>query len=345
MIINNFEFIKKITEAHGPSGSEEDVREIIKEELKSFVDEFSFDNLGSIICRLNKDAKGPKVAILAHMDEVGFLVQDITEKGCLKVYKNGGINPFVALNKEVIIKTRKNNYIKGIISTEKDLKDLKIEDLFIDIGMRTKDDIKKLGIRIGDSVSFSRKTEYLGEDNIISKSWDDRVGCILGIDILKRLKNADLNCDLYFVGSVQEEIGTRGGKTSMDLLNPDIVLVIDVATAKEKTRKYGEGPCIVIADKLALGNKTLINYCADIGDEFNINYQFDFLGGGGTDNGPTTLTKSGIAGVSIILPVKNCHTPNTILNIGDYENTNKLLEKIIINIENNLLLDIYSYKL
>lgn len=350
MIKENFEYIKKITEAHSPPGREDEVRNLIVEQLKDVAEEILYDNLGSIICRLSKNYHAPKVALVAHMDEVGFLIKSITKEGYLKLYPLGGIDPHIALGSVVTVMNRFSEKIEGIIFTDKNLKDLTFDDLLLDIGCGNQSEVVEMKVRMGDSVTFQRETKFLNKKNIVSKAWDDRVGCILGIEIMKKLKNSKIKNDIYFVGTVQEEIGTRGGKTALAKLNPDVAIILDVATAKdtpgvkEKSRNYGKGPCFVIADKLALGNRVLLNYFTDLCEEEKIPYQLDFLSGGGTDNGPATATKYGVPGISIIIPVRNCHTPNTLLNIEDFENTLKILLKAIEKLDEKVMKSIFEFK-
>ncbi|WP_293723779.1 M20/M25/M40 family metallo-hydrolase [uncultured Cetobacterium sp.] len=345
-MLKNFEFIKKITEAHGPAGFEDEVRDIIKEELKNVCTQFDYDNLGSIICELSKN-KNLKVAIMAHMDEVGFLVERITKEGNIKVYNLGGIDPILVQNNILEIKTYFGKKIKGILSSETSSKETKIEDLYIDIGCRSLEEVKEMGVEIGNSISFTTETKYLDENNLVSKSWDDRVGCILAVELLKDLKKEKLEYELYFIGTVQEEIGTRGGKTAINKLQPDIIINLDVATAKknsDNTRTYGKGPCLVVADKLALGNKVLLREVVEISKRIEAKYQLDFLKGGGTDNGPGSNSGNGIPGISIILPVKNCHTPYTVINEEDYKECYKILKEFLLNIDEKILDKIYYYK-
>lgn len=330
-MLNNFQFIKKMTEAHSPSGSEEEVRELVKEELKNSCTFFDYDNLGSIICGLTNNKKF-KVAIMAHLDEVGYLVENITKDGKIKLFQLGGIDPVIALNSVVTIKTYSNKKIYGVVMSNVAAKDTKLENLYIDINCETEQEARSMGIEKGDSVTFSTETIYLNNGDILAKALDDRIGCVLGIELLKEFANSKLSYDLYFVGTVQEEIGTRGGKTAIEKLKPDLVINLDVATAKENTRMYKKGPCLVIADKLALGNKHLLHKFIDIGKKKGINYQLDFLKGGGTDNGPASNHGIGIPGISIILPVKNCHTPNTIVNEQDYLDTFNLLKEFFVHL-------------
>lgn len=333
-MLNNFEFIKKITEAHSPSGSEEEVQEIIYDELKETCLSFEYDNLGSIICNLN-GGKNLKVAIMAHMDEVGYLVESITKDGKLKLFSLGGIDPIIAINRIVNIKTYSSNKIQGVIMSNTSPKETKLENLYIDINCNSREEVKNLGVEIGDSVTFKADTKYLDENNIVAKAIDDRIGCVLGVELLKEMKKYSLNYNLSFIASVQEEVGTRGGKTSIEKLKPDLVINLDVATAKENTRIYGNGPCLVVADKLALANKPLLHRFIDIGRDKNIDFQLDFLKGGGTDNGPASNSGIGIPGISIVIPVKNCHTPHTVINEKDYTNTFTLLKEFFLQLNEN----------
>lgn len=336
-MLKNIEFIKKITEAHSPSGSEEEVREIIYNELKDSCSSFDYDNLGSIICNLNT-GNSFKVVIMAHMDEVGYLVESITKDGKLKLYQLGGIDPTIAINSRVSIKTYSSKKIQGIIMSNTSPKETKLENLYIDINCDSSEEVRDLGIEIGDSVTFTSTTEYLDESNIIAKALDDRIGCVLGVEVLKEIKKYPLKYNLTFIGSVQEEVGTRGGKTSIEKVKPDLVINLDVATAKESTRIYKKGPCLVVADKLALANKQLLHKFMEIGKEKNIKFQLDFLKGGGTDNGPASNSGIGISGISIIIPIKNCHTPNSIINEEDYINTFNLLKEFFLCIDENFSL-------
>lgn len=342
-----FNLIKKLTELNGVPGREENVRDFILGELKEYLEEVKFDGLGSIICkRKNISKKIPKykVAIVSHMDEVGFLVKSIEKNGTLRIHSLGSISPLVAFNSQVEVETRTKQIFKGIIlSDTAQLKDITMENLYVDIGLSSEEDVKLLKITEGNSITFNTQTIKLENTNqILGKAFDDRLGCSLGIELFKKIKNKKLDLDLYFIGSVQEEIGTRGGKTSLEIVNPDIVIVLDVATAKDsmgiknKSRYIGKGPCIVLCDKYSVGNRELINLISDVAEENNIPYQFDILSGGGTDNAPASLNNGGTISTSIIIPIKNCHSPYSMVDLSDYAHTLQLLEKIILklNIEN-----------
>lgn len=335
-IMFDLNLMNSLTEAHGPSGRENEVRQVLYQALKNDCDDLYFDGLGSLIARLNKQATGPKIALIAHMDEVGFLVQKITDDGYLKLFKLGGIDPLIALNSEIEIKMRSGNKIKGIVFSDKPYSHLNMDDLFVDIGASCYEQVERMGVEIGDSAVFATRSQSLNDTgNFVAKSFDDRIGCLLGVELMRRLSKQDLACDLYFVATAQEEIGTKGGHTAIETLKPDLVFVIDVASTKHtpnaqtKSRVYGKGPCLVVADKGALGHYGLFNHVCDVAKEKAVRVQRDFLLGGGTDNGAATLTNGGLAGLAIVLPVKNCHTPYTLFHQDDYLAARYLLEHVL----------------
>lgn len=346
----NTDLMVSLTQAHGPSGREDEVRSVLYHALKDVADEITFDGLGSIVARLNSQATGPKVAVIAHMDEVGFLIQHITVDGYLKLFKLGGIDPFIALNSEIEIKTRSGKKYRGIVFTDKSLANLTMDDLFVDIGAVDQTAVIDMGIDIGDSAVFATQTRELNNSgNFIAKSFDDRIGCLLGVELMQACALQPLDCDLYFIGSAQEEVGTKGGKTATEMLRPDIVIVLDVASTKHtpnhrsERRVYGKGPCLVVADKCALAHYPLLNHISDVAKSHQITVQRDFLAGGGTDNGAATLVGSGIAGMAIILPVKNCHSPYTLVNLDDYHACLSLLEHTVTGFTSATLATLYSY--
>lgn len=348
--MTDFSLLAQLNNAHGPSGREEEVRKVICDALAPIADEITFDGLGSVIARLNRHATGPKVAVVAHMDEVGFLIREIRPDGLLKVFKLGGIAPAVAINSELEIKTRSGKKYTGLVWSNKAAAELTIDDLWVDVGASNADDVLSMGIEIGDSAVFAtRHFDLNNSGNLVAKALDDRIGCWLGIELMRTLADKALPCDLYFVASVQEEVGTKGGKTAIEQLRPDVVLVLDVATAKHVSsssgsqRIYGNGPCLVVADKIALGHYPLLNFVSDVAKEFGISVQRDFLAGGGTDNGPATLVGSGIAGLAIILPVRNCHSAYTQVNQHDATQCLSLLQQVITQLDEMQKARLYPY--
>lgn len=348
--MTDFSLLARLNNAHGPSGRESEVRKVLCDVLASVADEITFDGLGSVIARLNRQATGPKVAVVAHMDEVGFLIREIRSDGLLKVFKLGGIDPMVAVNSEVEVKTRSGKKYTGLIWSNKPIPELTMDDLWLDVGADSREDVLAMGIEIGDSAVFATRHFALNDSgNLVAKAIDDRIGCWLGAELMRTLAHSPLQCDLHFVATVQEEVGTKGGKTAIEQLKPDVVIVLDVATAKHADaqsgtqRVYGNGPCLVVADKIALGHYPLLNFVSDVAKEQGIQVQRDFLAGGGTDNGPATMVGHGIAGLAIILPVRNCHSAYTQVSQNDALNCLALLQQTITQLDETQTARLYSY--
>lgn len=200
----NGELLKKLVDAFSPSGDERIVAEIIKDEIKSYVDEIIIDSLGNLIA--HKKGNGKKVMVAAHMDQIGLLITDIDEKGFLRFTNIGGISPYISYGQRVVFK---NGGI-GIVYAESmdDMSKLKLENMYIDIGVNSREEAEKR-IGIGDTCVYISQY-YEDENNVISGCLDDRIGCYVLIEALKDLKNVEN--DIYFVFTTQEEVGLRGAK-------------------------------------------------------------------------------------------------------------------------------------
>ena len=349
--MKDFDFLKRISEANGIPGAEDEVREVIKNEVREYCNEFIYDNLGSIIAVKKGRREDLKVSIVGHMDEVGFVVRSIEKNGFLRVFPLGGWNPHMILASKVTITSYEGKQFTGVMITDKSTKDISFDDVYIDLGISCSEEIEKIGIRPGDMVTPYREVEVLnGTKNILGKAWDDRIGCATIVSVLKQLKDIEHNNIVYGVGSVQEEVGTRGGKTTTAVVKPDIAIVVDVASTKDtpslvgKGRKLNEGPCLVVCDKLAIGNKKLLNLFVDTAKEENIDFQYDILSGGGTDSGTVHLYEKGIPSLSVVIPVRYAHTGTTIVNYDDYQKTVKLIASVVKKLNKEFLDELYSYK-
>jgi len=342
----NFSLLKKLTEISGVSGDERFIRSIIKEELTPYSETIRYDNLGSIICYQQYDPQKPTIALIAHIDEVGFLIQDIDKNGFIRLYALGGISPHQVIGTRVLI----NHKLLGCIYSDKDpSKDITINNLYVDAGFTTKEEVLSNKIRIGHSISFRVETEYWKNQGIIAgKALDNRISCYIGIEVFKQLFNKQLDSNLIFIGTVQEEVGTRGAITSMNVIELDMAIILDVASSKDilpssKSRLLKYGPCLCIADKSALGNQQIIQLFSEIADNHGIPYQYDILGGGGTDTGAVSLHNKGIPAMAVITPVRYCHTATSLVHQDDILHTITLLIKSIESITQDNYLNILPY--
>ena len=295
--------------------------------FEDYVDEIEVDALGNLIVR--KKGNGKKIMISAHMDQIGLMVTNIDEKGFLRFTNVGGISPFVSLSQKVVFE----NGVVGIIDSEpvEDIGKLKLENMYIDIGVFSKEEAESK-INIGDVCVY--KTEYDENENVVSsKCIDDRVGCFVAIEAIKKIKD-NVN-DLYFVFTVQEEVGLRGARTSAYRINPDMGIALDVSdsgdTPKAKTFAVGlgKGTAIKVKDNSILTHPKVKELMVDVAKENNIEYQMEVLEFGGTDSGAIHLTREGIPSGVISIPTRYVHSTVEMASKKDIISSIDLLIKIL----------------
>ncbi|STI82505.1 fructose-specific phosphotransferase system protein FrvX [Escherichia coli] len=219
-LVMNIELLQQLCEASAVSGDEQEVRDILINTLEPCVNEITFDGLGSFVAR--KGNKGPKVAVVGHMDEVGFMVTHIDESGFLRFTTIGGWWNQSMLNHRVTIRTHKGVKIPGVIGsvaphalTEKQKQQpLSFDEMFIDIGANSRDEVEKRGVAMGDFISPEANFACWGEDKVVGKALDNRIGCAMMAELLQTVNNPEIT--LYGVGSVEEEVGLRGAQTSAE---------------------------------------------------------------------------------------------------------------------------------
>lgn len=335
-------FLKELVEAHGVPGYEDDVAKVMEKHLKG-VGPFSKDRLGSFICEKMGDAKGPKVMLAGHLDEVGFMVRSITKEGFIRFLPLGGWWGHVVLGQRLIIKTKSGDVL-GVVGSkpphelrEDDRKKvLEIKDMFIDVGATTEWDVKKnLDIRAGDPiVPDSAFAVMANPDLLLAKAWDNRIGCALAAETALRLRDAKHPNILQVVATVQEEVGLRGAKTSASKLRPDVALALDVGIAHdtpgtEGDEKLGGGPLVVIYDATSIPNRKLRDLVIDTAKALKIPLQFEAVERGGTDAGRIHLSGEGVPSLSMGIPARYIHSHVSIIHRGDYEATVKLLVAVV----------------
>jgi len=324
------DLLRKLIDAYGISASEEEVRAIIAKEIKPYVTEVRTDNLGNLIAR--KKGPEPRVMLAAHMDEIGLVLRSIDGEGRIYFSSIGGIVPLTILGQRVLIEGRKK--IQGVITTREindniAVKELpKMENMYIDTGLGKKE-LEKYA-ETGNYISLIQESSFLGDGNILcGKALDDRIGCYILIELAKRLKKA--KCEIYYVFTVQEEIGLYGAKTSAYTVNPAWAVAVDTTNADtvEGTKKLGKGPCITIKDAAMLGNKCINNWLKDIARKEKIPLQKDVSDAGSTDALTIALSRGGIPATVVSVVVENIHSTVGVAHRADIENAIKLLEKLL----------------
>jgi tetrahedral aminopeptidase len=317
------ELLKKLSEAYGPSGREEEVARIIRDEIKNYVDETFTDHLGNLYAV--KKGSGAKIMIAAHMDEIGMIVTYVDEKGFLRFSNVGGLQPYILVGQRVIF----GNGTVGTIGMEKldDIKKLALDKLYIDIGATTKEDAKQK-VNVGDIATYHREAASAG-NRVIGKAMDNRAGCAVLVKVMQELGSTDN--EIYAVFTAQEEVGLRGSRTSSYRIDPDLGLAIDVTLVGDTPEApvmdvaLGKGPAIKVKDSSVICHPRLKDALIEMAETREIPYQLEVLVAGGTDAGAIHLTKEGIPAGVISVPCRYVHTPGEMVDIEDMNNAVKLL--------------------
>lgn len=316
--------IEKLVNTFGPSGYESRVRDLILETIKDDVDEYRIDALGNLITRKGTLKEGGKrIMVSAHMDEIGLMVTHVDEQGFAYVTNLGGVRPLNCMSNRVVFA----DGTEGMLCA-RDMENGKIPTMdkyFVDTGASSREECK---VKIGDPAVFVGRFVDMG-DKWMSKTMDDRIGCLIAIEALKAIK--DSPNEVWFVFSVQEEVGLRGAKTAAYGVDPEIGIAVDVTLCNdtpglvERNLKLGAGPCIKAKDGYLIGTPWLNNALYDAAERAGIPYQIEVLRGSGTDAGAITLTRSGVPSSAISVTCRHVHTPSEMVDVNDVKQAIKLL--------------------
>ncbi|WP_456327368.1 M42 family metallopeptidase [Archaeoglobus sp.] len=336
-----FELLKKLCDAHGISGYEDEVREIVKAELESYVDEIKVDKLGNLICI--KNGSEFKEMVCAHMDEIGFMVKHIDDKGFIRFTPIGGWFSQIALGQRVILHGSKGK-VYGVVGCkpphvmrdDERKKAVEFKDMFIDVGAESKDEVRDMGIEIGTPITIDRELVKMGK-RVTGKALDDRAGLAVMIEALKRTKS---DATIYAVATVQEEVGLKGARVSAFAIEPDVALALDVCVATdfpgaESTHmdiKLGKGPAITIVDASGRGliaTRNVIRWLKETAEKNEIPYQLEVAEGGTTDATAIQLTKAGIPSGVVSIPARYIHSPVEVVDMRDMENSANLVARAL----------------
>lgn len=336
--------LKELTEADGVPGYESEIRKVLDAHLKK-LGKVTRDKMGSLICRSPGNTISPKILLASHMDEIGFMVKHINSDGFIKFTPLGGWWDQVLLTQRVRIKTKKGDIIGVIgakpphlIPQDERTKTVIKKNMYIDIGAKSNKEVEKTGIRIGDPViPVSEFTELSIPNTYMSKAFDDRVGCAVLISVLEKIKNLkNPNC-IYGAATVQEEVGVRGATTCVEMVYPDVAIILESDIAgdvpgirpDESSTKMGEGPSLLMYDSRMIPNLKLRNLIIDTAKKEKIPLQFTTMEGGATDGSIIHLHKHGVPTIVIGVPTRHIHSHNSIIKRVDIDNTIELVIKIL----------------
>ncbi|MBN1628142.1 MAG: M42 family metallopeptidase [Thermoleophilia bacterium] len=329
--------LKRFSDAHGLSGYEDEVAALLRAELESLVDEVTTDKMGNVVATRRGD--GPTVMVAAHMDEIGLMVQHIDDDGYLRVVPVGGWSDQTILGQRVLISTRDGKRIHGVVGSkpphmmdaEDRKKIIKIKDMFIDCGATSVDSATTLGVEIGSPITLDRELVPLGDDLVTGKALDNRAGCVMMVWALRLLRRKKVRATIQAVGTVQEEVGLKGARTSAFGLEPDAAIATDVTIpgdhpglSKTDSRLVvGGGPGITIIDAAGRGviaRRPVVRWLRETAENAAIPYQLEVGNAGNTDATAISISRTGVPCTVITVPTRYIHSPVEVLSLRDLEN-------------------------
>jgi putative aminopeptidase FrvX len=319
--------IKQLTEAYGPPGYEQAVRDLIKSQVTPLADRVETDPLGNlhVIKERRAAAEGVTIMLAAHLDEIGLMLSYIDEQGFGRFTTLGMVRPETLIGNRAIF----TNGALGVINIEKWPLNEKLDGshrkLYLDFGVSSK---KEAPVRIGDVAGFERPFVDLG-DTLVAKSMDDRIGCAILVETLKQLKQTPH--EVHFVFTVQEEVGLRGATTAAYKVHPDISIAVDVTDSgdlperKHFEVKMGQGPAIKVMDRGMLAHPGLKTWLVQTATKYKIPYQLEILTLGTTDATAMQLAHEGSAAGAVSIPCRHVHTPSEMVSYSDVQQAVQLL--------------------
>jgi endoglucanase len=331
------EKLERLSNAFGVAGFEDEVREVILDMVSPYVDSWEVDPLGNLIC---SRGEGETVMLDAHMDEVGFMVRWIEEDGFLRLSPLGGWDARILLGHRITVRTRGGEKRLGVIGAapphilkeEERKRVVPLEDLFVDVGARSRAEAEELGIHLGDPATIHYPFQEIREGYVTGKAFDDRAGCLVAIEALRLLSREELPYRLVVNFAVCEEGGLRGAKAAAYRIAPKLALALEgtigadfpgVPQAKQPVR-LGQGPAITLADRSIIVSPRLVRFLEEIAEAEDIPYQYKLPAYGGTDAGAIHTERGGILAGVISVPCRYIHSPVSTLLLSDLEATLRL---------------------
>jgi endoglucanase len=342
LIEMDIELLRRLSDAFGPPGAEDEPREILRAELEGVADEVRVDKLGNIFFHHRGDDEAPVVMLAAHTDEVALLTTYIEEKGFLRFHTLGGIPAGILPGQRLVFKGRKGP-LRGIIGTkpphimteEERKKPADMASLFVDVGAESREAAEEKGCHIGMTGVFDVRFTELGGGYVRGKAFDDRAGCYVMAEAFKALVGHP--CNVVAVGTVQEEVGLRGARTSAWQVDPDYGLAIEGTFAADvpgssphqTSAELRKGPVVTIADRSVIAHPKVLQAIMDAAEAESIPYQFKKIPSGGTDAGAIHLTKAGVPSGTIATPCRYIHGPAAVTHVEDLKNTVRLVTAFV----------------
>ena len=324
--------LERICGAPGISSFEQEIGRILEEEYTSLGFACEKDRLGSVVADKCKDQPGPKMMVAAHMDEVGFMVEEIDENGFLKVRPIGSWWSHLILGQWYTVVTKDNRQYPALMGSmathglpaEIKNKTVKMEDAYLDLGAGSQEEVRSLGIAVGDMVSPWTHFEVMQNPKYVScKAFDDRIGNYIMLEAAKELRG-ETHTPLYLANAVQEEPGLRGARTAVEWVHPDIAFAIDTTLAGDTPANHnicalGKGVVLSMIDSNSIAPRKLVKYVEGICKKHHIDYQYAVFNKGGTDSGNIHKAFDGVLNMTLSIPIRYMHTNHSMIHTDDVE--------------------------
>ena len=354
------QLLAELSNASGPSGFEGSVRAILEREMRSAGLEISTDGLGSVIGVLRGSADQPRIMLAAHMDEVGAIVRYVTPEGMVKFQPLGGWLDQALVDQRWTIMTAKGPVpaISGLKSVhvtpqEERSRVTARDDIFLDVGAVSREEAEALGIRPGDAIVPASSFEVFAHGRYVGKALDDRVGCVMLLETLHRIKEQGIRIPntIYFVGTVQEEIGLRGAHTAVAAVSPDLGISLEAGIAADHPgghpelaqERLGAGPVIFLADSQMLVNLKLRDLFQNVARQNDIPLQTEVTNGGAEDSAELQRYGAGKPAINFAVATRYLHSHNSMIERRDLDQAVSLLMKILVRLDANTVKEISQF--
>lgn len=337
------DLLRSLADAPGPPGFEEPVRKLMVEAIKPYVSSIRYDGMGSILATQGND--GPRVMVDAHMDELGGVVRRITPRGLLTMQMLGGWLDQALVDQRWIIIGSKGpiRAVTGIrdahlLSGDERNRIFPRDSIFLDVGARSEADVLNMGIEPGSPVVPDAPFTVLnGTDNYLGKAWDDRIGCAVVIETMRRLASLPHSNQVIYALTTQEEVGLRGARTASELAKPDIGIALEAGVTgdvfagrpEESQEKLGAGPGLFLYNGSQIPNRKFMSFVKATATASKLPLQFDLVQGYGDDSAEIQKSNGGIPTVCLLVPVRYTHAHNGIVNRKDFDQTVELLVALL----------------
>jgi putative aminopeptidase FrvX len=346
-IDRTIDLLQKIADAPGPPGFEEPIRRVMVDAMKPYASSLTFDGLGSIIA--TQGSQGPRIMVDAHMDELGGLIRRMTPKGLLTMQMLGGWLDQALVDQRWIIVGSKGpvHAVTGIrdihvVPAEERNRVYPRDSLFLDVGAKNEAEVQAMGIGPGDPVVPDAPFLVMnGTQNYLAKGWDDRVGCGVVVEVMRRMATLPHSNQIVYAITTQEEVGLRGAHTAAEKIKPEIGIAIEggitgdvfPGKAEETQAKLGAGPGIFLYDSSALPNRKFTQFVKDSATAKNLPLQLDLVQGYGDDSAEIQKSNGGVPTVNLVVPVRYTHAHNGIMNRRDFDQMVELLVAMLQSLD------------